>query len=187
MKKLLFALLSMFLIGSIQGVSGEEESSGDTKKLYLAHNLWYENPKSVSTIGYKRGTMIPAGTEVTNVVAGKSAVSFSVDEWDLHIRVVIDNHQKDSLTAVELRDRMFSHQNIEEMQKNLTDLEELCVKRGYVAPGIRKMAVIMAYGYPPKHRTPSTDMPTWIYWTSRFVNRTLNFDDEGKTLNGIGN
>jgi len=31
---------------------------------YLAHNLWYTNPKMIEYINYKTGHMIPAGTPV---------------------------------------------------------------------------------------------------------------------------
>lgn len=162
----------------------------DAAKTYLAHNLWYEKPNNVSTIGYKRGTRIPAGTEVTNVKVSdgrKASVSFTVPEWELDITVRIDGHQKDKLTAQDVKDRLITDKDFDALTKDFTDQEKTCVKNGYIATGISKEAALAAYGYPPKHRTPTTKMPTWVYWTSRFVTRTVNFDEDGKATNGIGN
>lgn len=183
-KKMLFGI-SLFMLFWVMPSFAQE-----AKPLYLAHNVWFEKPSSVSAIGYKRGSIIPAGTKVENVhlASGRhSGVEFRIPEWDLDIKVVIGGHQKDKLTAVELRDRMISDKPLEELLDGFTDQEIECVKKGYIAPGIRKEAALMAYGYPPLHRTPSTKMPSWTYWKSRFVTRSVRFNEEGKAMNGIGN
>jgi len=45
----------------------------------------------------------------------------------------------------------------------------------------------MTRGYPPRHKTPSLDGDTWVYWSSRFVHRTLVFQDgllaRGRSIN----
>jgi hypothetical protein len=39
-----------------------------------------------------------------------------------------------------------------------------------------KEQVLMARGYPPAHETPSLDLDTWKYWSSRFVTQTIAFE-----------
>ena len=33
--------------------------------------------------------------------------------------------------------------------------------------------ILMAYGYPPAHRTPSLEADEWVYWLNRFVNQPV--------------
>lgn len=51
-------------------------------------------------------------------------------------------------------------------------------------PGMRKEAVLMAYGYPPDHRTPSLDGDTWVYFKGLYVPFTLQFEN-GLTVKGL--
>lgn len=185
--KNLFCFVCSVLLGGAVALAADAGGPEEGHQTFLAHNLWYENPQGVSAIGYKRGTMIPVGMEVKDVIVGRSAVVFTVVEWNIQIRVVLDKHQKNLLTVNELRDRMITHKNKEQLTEGLTEQELDAVSRGMITPGISQRAALIAYGYPPKHRTPSTEMTTWVYWTSRFVNRSVEFNDDGKALNGIGN
>jgi len=38
-----------------------------------------------------------------------------------------------------------------------------------------KEAVIAAYGYPPKHRTPALTSNAWTYWDARYERRIVTF------------
>ena len=182
MNKLIFSFL-LALAWTTIGVRADGET------VYLAHNVWYENPASISTIGYKRGTIVPCGVEVTKVGVKKGArggVSFHVPSLSLTLIFFIDAHQSKLLTPEDLKAHLFTNIPFEERTKDFSKLEILCIKKGYIAPGIRKDAVLMAYGYPPEHKTPSLDNPVWVYWSSRFASRTIAFDEEGLTTNGMG-
>ncbi len=45
----------------------------------------------------------------------------------------------------------------------------------------------MSLGYPPTHRTASTDANTWIYWYNRWVTYQVQFDAKGVVSNIMGN
>jgi len=47
-------------------------------------------------------------------------------------------------------------------------------------------AVIISYGYPPAHQTPSLESNKWKYWKSRGTNFFVYFDKDGK-VSKIGN
>ena len=51
------------------------------------------------------------------------------------------------------------------------------VSQGTLRLGMTKEQVIMTRGYPPRHKTPSIENDQWIYWSSRFVQLTLVFQD----------
>jgi hypothetical protein len=40
-----------------------------------------------------------------------------------------------------------------------------------------KDAVVMAYGYPPDHKTPSLKTDLWTYWENRLISITVQFAD----------
>ena len=67
----------------------------------------------------------------------------------------------------------------------MTNLEKECIKSGVIKPNISKEAVLIAFGYPPEHRTQSMDLDLWYYWVHRFGQRELRFDKNGKTLNNL--
>src|SRR5512145_313903 len=62
---------------------------------------------------------------------------------------------------------------------NLSDADKKGIKEGRLVTGMSKTGVMMLYGYPATHRTPSLDSNRWIYWTNRFTTFEVNFDDKG--------
>lgn len=59
-----------------------------------------------------------------------------------------------------------------------TDLKG--IKEGSVSVGMTKDAVRIALGYPAKHRTPSLETNSWVYWKNRFKTMAVEFGPEGK-------
>ena len=45
---------------------------------YTSYNLWYEHPQKLYSINYKKGSIIPAGSKVTDINVGRSAITFKV-------------------------------------------------------------------------------------------------------------
>jgi hypothetical protein len=62
---------------------------------------------------------------------------------------------------------------------NLSDADKKGIKEGRLVVGMSKTGVMMLYGYPATHRTPSLDSNRWIYWTNRFTTFEVNFNDKG--------
>lgn len=52
------------------------------------------------------------------------------------------------------------------------------IENGVMRIGMTKEQVIMARGYPPAHETPSLDLDTWKYWSSRLVTQSIVFANE---------
>jgi hypothetical protein len=66
----------------------------------------------------------------------------------------------------------------------MSKAEKECVRTGEIVAGISKDAVLVAYGYPPTHQTPTLKEPTWMYWRNRFGRRAISFDAKDK-VSGI--
>jgi hypothetical protein len=90
-------------------------------------------------------------------------------------------HAREGMTVWDLFRQYFSENN--PMGEggafwSLTAEEQQSVMAGEIAVGMSKTAVVMAYGYPPGHRTPSLKLDKWTYWENRFKTRTVNFSDD---------
>jgi len=53
----------------------------EKKRLYTAYNVWYEKPSSISCINYKRGKLLSAGTEISNLQLWGSDHGSNVNQW----------------------------------------------------------------------------------------------------------
>lgn len=63
---------------------------------------------------------------------------------------------------------------------HLSQLDRKGISEGKVYEGMTKEGVRMALGYPAKHRTPSLEENTWIYWRNRFRTMVVEFGQDGK-------
>jgi hypothetical protein len=163
------------------------------KKMYTAYNIWYEAGKETALwcINYKTGIIIPAGTEVTeialtNAVAGRKsgaetmAISFVTVEDQQKYWVNITEKFHPGKTIGDYAKLMFSEKNFDQLTEGMTETEIEGIKEGVVKIGMSKEAVLVSYGYPPEHKTPSLERDTWYYWTNRFRSKAINFDEDGK-------
>jgi hypothetical protein len=76
---------------------------------------------------------------------------------------------------------MFTGKNFKKLTKGLSKEEINAINKGVLVLGMSKPAVIVAYGYPPEHKTTSLKNNTWYYWTNRFRSKAINFDKNGRT------
>jgi len=150
---------------------------------YTRFNIWYEKPEKIMSTNYHKGAILPAGTEVEIDKSGKK-IKFHDKAAGTKYRIVL---VKDftNLSETEFFDRYFSKESVLKSNEyeSFSAMEKENIKNGTIEEGMSKAAVIMAYGYPPTHMTPSTNDKTWTYWKSRFVNYTIQF--EGDTLKSI--
>ncbi len=162
----------------------EEEAAkkpASNETTYTAYNIWYENFDRIPSINYKRGSILPAGTVISNIQVSPKKISFFVDEYGLNFTVDFQSKYHPGINPHQFKDRMITNKSLEARLKDKTDVEISGIKSGEIYHGMSKDAVIMAWGYPPEHRTPTTKLPRWVYWTSRFVQKSLAFTDDKLT------
>ena len=64
--------------------------------------------------------------------------------------------------------------------EHLSQLDRKGISEGKVYEGMTKEGVRIALGYPARHRTPSLESDTWIYWRNRFRTLAVEFGQNGK-------
>ncbi|HXZ85961.1 MAG TPA: hypothetical protein VEI82_10780 [Myxococcota bacterium] len=68
----------------------------------------------------------------------------------------------------------------------LSDSERAAVAKGVVEIGMRKQAVLLALGDPPKRDTPSLEDSSWRYWRNRWTFFVVRFGDDGRVSEILG-
>ena len=150
------------------------------KQYFTRYNLWYERSKSATT-NYSRGNLLPINSKVTLESIGEK-------------KMVLGLESGESVTVVLVK--KFSQRPLEEIAVELLAGKEIPISRlgkelsrsisqGTMRLGMTREQVLMTRGYPPRHKTPSLDNDRWVYWSSRFVYRTLVFKD-GLLVQGRG-
>ena len=152
--------------------------------LYTAYNLWYEKPGSMSSINYHIGAFIPAGTQVTNIQTGLSrrrvpTVSFQQVGNPMTYVIHFQQEYHPGLQLQQFVNRLFTGADFEDLTLGMTPQEIKCIRQGILEPGIRKNAVVIAYGYPPEHQTPTMERDVWYYWERRMDRLAYTFSPQG--------
>ncbi len=158
------------------------ESAAET--YYTKVNIWYEDPAKIVSTNYHRGAIIPYGSKVAIVSRSGEKILFSVDDQP-GITFVLTNIRKYSLMdTAGLFQQYFAQEDPKAQGKEFgkfNSREKDNIENGTVEAGMSKEAVIAAYGYPPKHKTPALTSNIWTYWDARSVRRVLTFKDNRVT------
>ncbi len=182
-------LLSIFVLlagcsaaRNVSTKASPKEPLYEDSPVYNTVNLHsYDGRQVLTTINYQLPRLIPRCTKVKfNMIERDTAVFTVVDtgeqyEYNLHrhTRETLREHLKNVFKP--------SCQKAENISGlNETDLKG--IRAGDVRIGMTKKGVIHAIGYPPDHRTPSTDADEWLYWKHQFDRFRVHFDDEGTVV-----
>ncbi|MEW6379703.1 MAG: caspase family protein [bacterium] len=149
------------------------------KTYFTRVNIWYEKPDQIPSTNYHRGARLPVGTKVTIRQQSNGKIRFAVDGAStVYTLVYIPKHGR--MTMEEFFSHYFSEENVmAEGGKfsQFTPEEQDNIKHGTLAEGMCKEAVLMAYGYPPKHKTPNISNNVWIFWENNHNKIVVTFQD----------
>jgi len=148
------------------------------KDLYTRVNISYEarKAKKVYSTNYHVGEILPAGTKVHITKLTSKVVFFTVVDTKKEFRL----YYLPKFTVVSMDkyvNQMFSDTN-EIPKKGFSKKELAAIKAGKIEIGMSKDAVLVSYGYPPAHKTPSLTDNSWRYWINRFRTRIVEFEND---------
>ena len=149
------------------------------KTYYTRYNFMFERGKHATT-NYWRGELVPLNTEVTLVSVGGKKMVLDMDG----VRVTFVNARKHTQRGTEkIASELLSPTKIP-LERLPEELRE-DILSGVMRLGMTKEQVLMTRGYPPRHKTSSIKANTWVYWSNKFVKRSLVFR-KGKLTQGRG-
>ena len=149
------------------------------QEYYTRVNMWYEAADKLSTANYHKGAILPKGTKVKITNIDKKKANFLVEPENVEFALLFDSrstmHSFDKLLG-----QLFAVKN--EWMIKFSGQEQQAIKDGRVVPGMRKDAVIAAYGYPPSKFTPLLQTSNmWTYYGAG-RNRFLVYFDGDKVI-----
>ncbi len=141
---------------------------------YTKVNIWYETPERIPSTNYHVGSILPVGTKVDLLKVSDGKVVFRDSNGTTY---TIEYLAKFTGPVAGYLDKFFSAENVlkSEAYKKMSDKDKENIAAGNIIEGMSKEAVLMAYGNPPTHRTPSTSNNRWTYWVNRFKTMVVVF------------
>ena len=135
-----------------------------------------ETADRLSTANFHKGTILPKGTKIkiTGIEAKKA--TFLVEPENVEFTILYD--ARSSMHPFErILSQMFSSKN--EWMMKFSAQEQQAIREGQIVPGMRKEAVLAAYGYPPSKYTPLLQSSnTWTYFGGRYRKTIVHFDGD---------
>jgi hypothetical protein len=149
------------------------------KTYYTKTNIWYEKPHDISSTNYHRGSILPIGSKVKINSIKNKKIHFTPD-GSSKMFTIINETQRSMMSTEELFNRYFSVEAVQvgSGDYQATDAEREHIKNGTIAIGMSKKAVLMAYGYPPAHKTPLLTSDVWHYWYTIPQQVIVHFKDD---------
>ena len=180
---ILFSLL-LTACNTIDTIDKKEASKIIGQEYFLKVNVWYEplKEKKIFSTNYHKSIMLKVG-EKFNIIdlAGKDII-FSDKNG---VEYAIIHHTKYSpISLAELFDRYFSKTSVMAPGGAFTKFtkeEQKNIRNGRIVKGMSKDAVLMSYGYPPGHATPTLENDHWTYWENRWASKIATFE-KGKLV-----
>ena len=142
------------------------------KTYFTQHNLMYEKNRHVTT-NYWRGELLPINSKVDVLKIGRKKMTLKYKGQVITI-LNVPKHTKKS--TIEIAERMLSTSPVKVSGKFAKS-----IKFGEMRLGMTKKQVLQARGYPPGHKTISIESDVWTYWSSKFVQRRLIFENNRLT------
>jgi len=175
--RVVLSLLLMVVLALTCSTLYAENLSG--KKYYTKTNIWYESPNDILSTNYHRGSILPVGTKVSIHSIKNKRIRF-IPEGSEQIFAMTNDKQTSTISTEDLFNRYFSTEPViigtGDYEVRESDREN--IKNGVIAIGMNKKAVLMAYGYPPTHKTPLLTSDIWHYWYARLHRINVYFKDD---------
>ena len=191
-RMIIFFILAGSLFSASSAQAAEQVSG---KFFYTAANIWVDSRSKIESTNYHKGDILLIGTRVKikEVFDGSTSASepLGTQQFDRFIRfddetgqsyklLFMPRHSKSGMTVWDLFKQYFAENNPKAKGgafASLTAEEQKSVMAGEITVGMSKTAVLMAYGYPPSHKTSSLLLDKWTYWEKRSKIRTIYFSD----------
>jgi hypothetical protein len=190
--KPLFALITtltlLVALGCAEtGKDIQKAETAETIQQYTACNIWRLKSWHMRCINYKYGSdFIPAGTKVSDVGITEDQneikrISFVTTDDKRKYGIYFTKRWHPGHTIEDYKNYMFTTKTFEELTARMSEREISAIKNGTIVDGMSKEAVLVAYGRPPEHKTPSLQRSIWYYWRNKFKHFEVCFDSEERT------
>jgi hypothetical protein len=189
----------MLLTGAMMVVCGSCSSSDDdgleslgdgaaaalADGVYSRYNVHYYTKGSTNTASYANYTDCPGHAFLpynTKSKVSSSGKGFKLTAMDTG-QVISFEYKSANMGGMSTKDYIALITSPTPVTyADLSFVDQEGIQAGQAKVGMTKQGVMIALGYPAKHRTASTDLNAWVYWKNRFNMLTVNFGEDGKVV-----
>jgi len=177
-KVIILALISIALnaCSTYEVLDEGGKSMMNSSGVYTLTNLHPDPKRSrLYAVNYQQAGFIPLCTEVTLGAANKKLIKFTVNASEQ--KYVYYYHGSAGEPLMNHLTQYFGRKCNTDKVKGMSKIDQDGIAKGMAVKGMTRDGVILAMGYPPRHKTPSLDMDIWTYWKNRWATMTVNFKD----------
>lgn len=158
--------------GSVVDVAPPFIDPAPGNEYYARFTFYHERGKYKAT-NYRRGMIVPINTVMKLISYGSNEMLLKIKGEMIRVKNIKKYTQGtiEEFASLMLSDRPTAIEEYGETRAS-------AIKSGTMRLGMTRDEVLMTRGYPPKHETPSLQMDRWVYWSSRYVKRTIVFYNE---------
>ncbi len=138
-----------------------------------AYNLWYVEPKKMTSDNVQQGTMLRLGTDVLILSMNEDEVVFKAEGKTFTI--TLTSNQNASMEAFAAA--LFTQKKPEEYLAGTPPAVMEKIRRGIVTKNMTRQQVFASFGPPVMARTLSLQNNTWIYQADNVKSRRVVFLD----------
>ncbi len=182
-KGALMLLLALSVVVCCSCESSEMFVAGGASSLYNRYNLHYITERGQNRGSFANWTQYPGHDFVPYnsklwVDPSGRRIYFTTDngvsiEWEY-------NPDRMMMSAWEYVNLIMSPTPVS--YEGLSEVDRQGIEAGRAMVGMSKQGVLVALGYPAKHRTLSLEQDRWVYWKGRHNAYMVEFDDSGKVV-----
>lgn len=146
-------------------------------RIYTNCNIWYEDPDDISSLNYQKGKILPFGTEIEPIEADSKSLTFRDKASGQKYCINVDSNFM-MIPAEFYYRNILTIKNRNEIIDGIQPSVVEKISKGVIEEGMTRREVLLAYGYPVAHRTPSLKEDTWIFWTDKLSTLRVVFKGE---------
>ncbi len=168
----LAACLAALFLAPQPGLAKETITATKGETYYTQFTMCYEELRHLTT-NYRKGVLVPVNTAVTFVKSSSSEIHVKLPAGGVLRLENVKEFSGEDIVGIFKRTLGKEKVNLDKFSAK----ERENILLGNIDVGMSKDAVIKAYGYPPKHQTPSLEGNAWRYWRNRFATSIVQFKD----------
>jgi hypothetical protein len=177
MKNLTAAMSPLVLAFAASGAFAQELHHG-----YTCCNLHYDKDW-ISDANWGNLPMIPAGAPIKVISYGSNRAAVEIDGKPMRLG---HDYGRSEEPLDKWVGKIVSKSNPRAKIDRYPDKVRAAIRNGRVVPGMTREQAIIAIGYPPTHKTRSTDERVWNVWGSRAGRYEVHWTPKGTVERIVG-
>jgi len=149
-------------------------ADSDDATYFAQHSFYLYKNKHVTT-NYHTGILVPINSPIKITDMGRKKIKIELPALGGLKATIINAKKHSQKNMQEIKERMFGTDKVD-ISKASKSVQE-AIENGQVVEGMTKEETLLAYGYPPAHVTPTTEVNQWTYWVNKWNRIILSFKD----------